>query len=195
MRLQSLAGHFMKTYTIQPVPAPAAHRWGFPPFPPRAFRGDHDTCSPGSARTLRPPPGFAFGRRLLGRTGSCRTGPPPSWRIVTPRRGDRGPRVCGRRGELGSRWPRHGTLWRCLRGGVVIKAMMMKRQIGEVFAKGVSFIVVTIWIILVITRVPQNLHRVHTPVVCSVHSFTSISNDEKLKCVLAESSNHVPCSA
>ena len=26
---------------------------------------------------------------------------------------------------LGSRWPRHGTLWRCLRGGVVIKAMMV----------------------------------------------------------------------
>ena len=61
----------------------------------------HDTRSPGSARTPGPPPGFAFGRRPLGRTGSCRTGPPP-WRIVTPRRGDRGPRVCGRRGGLGS---------------------------------------------------------------------------------------------
>ena len=35
------------------------------------------------------------------------------------------PWVCGRRGGLGSRWPRHGTLWRCLRGGVVIKTMMM----------------------------------------------------------------------
>ena len=107
-----------------PPPPPPPPR-GPPPPPLPPYRGDHDTCSPGSARTLRPPPGFAFGRRLLGRTGSCRTGPPPSWRIVTPRRGDRGPRVCGRRGELGSRWPRHGTLWRCLRGGVVIKAMMM----------------------------------------------------------------------
>ena len=93
-----------------------------PPLPP--CRGDHDTCSPGSARTLCPPPGFASGRRPLGRTSSCRTGPPPSWRIVTPRRGDRGPRVCGRRGGLGSGWPRQGTLWRCLRGGVVIKTML-----------------------------------------------------------------------
>jgi len=45
-----------------------------PPLPP--CRGDHDTCSPGSARTLCPPPGFASGRRPLGRTSSCRTASP-----------------------------------------------------------------------------------------------------------------------
>ena len=41
--------------------------------------GDHDTCSPGLCG-LCPLPGFAFGRRPLGRTGPCPTGPPPSWR-------------------------------------------------------------------------------------------------------------------
>ena len=28
--------------------------------------------------------------------------------------------------SVGSGWPRHGTRWRCLRGGVVIKTMMMR---------------------------------------------------------------------
>ena len=35
-------------------------------------------------------------------------------------------RICGRRVGLGSGWPRHKLRWRCLRGGVVIKTMMMK---------------------------------------------------------------------
>ena len=30
----------------------------------------------------------------------------------------------GRNGRIG-RWPRHGTRWRCFRGGVVIKTMMI----------------------------------------------------------------------
>ena len=51
----------------------------------------------------------------------------PSRILVTPRRGDRGPRVCGRRGGLGGGWPRHKLRWRCLRGGVVIKTIMMIR--------------------------------------------------------------------
>ena len=107
-----------------------------PLCPPPARPRVHRPCLPGPAGeiTTLAPQGWRgpYVPPLVSPSGGAQFGVQvpvgPALRIlVTPRRGDRGPRVCGRRGGLGGGWPRHKLRWRCLRGGVVIKTIMMIR--------------------------------------------------------------------
>ena len=104
---------------------------GVPPPPLASLPGRSRHLLPGSAHAdALSPTWFRLRAATSWAYKFLSDRPSPSWRFVTPRRGDpddRGPRVCGRRGGLGSGWPRHNPRWRCLRGGpgVVIKTMMM----------------------------------------------------------------------
>jgi len=52
------------------------------------------------------------------------------------------------------RWPRHGTLWRCLRGGVVIKTMMM-----SILVENVLLIAQAELEMLQFDQIEKNIHR------------------------------------